>query len=992
VESDQPTLAQLLVTSTQPRNSINVPLNVQKDGTFKASLPEGQYRITANSQPRNANGSLYAVKAFTYGTADLTRDTVSVTTADSASMNLTFGPTSPIAWSKVTGRVTGLDSSFLAANSLVVTLNGSGLVTNWTSAVKPDGSFEFPKVYPGTYTARITPPNPASAGNLNFGLATATINPSGSDITGLEIAVPRQKDIVGKLTLDGRGLMPRFAIPLAPVAGTSSPQAQYMGIDPKPDGSFTISVLEGTRQVGVPNNLPAGYTLKSMTYGTTDVLKNPMKVAMSDTAELRVTLTTPNLAPVHVGGRLTGVDDAIFARGAVTATMRGIGNIASLTTPVRPDRSFEFPEVFPGTYSVRVAGAGIVNSPDVPVAVASSDLTNIEIAVPRQKEITGRVILEGLAPMPRFQFLTPPSAPTAGLVSSSPVSTPVMLINPQTDGTFRLTLTVGTHYTGAAIGLPAGYTIKSFNYGTTDLLKNPLKVGANDTDELLITLTTPARPPVQVRGHVGGLDEATFARGDVNVSMASASYVSPVNTLVMEDGSFEFQDVFPGNYLARAIGPGVRSLSNVSVNVRNTDIQNVEITVPSQKEVTGRVILEGSGPMPRITLLLAPSSDTSTLVLLQNANISPIAAPTGGIITLPDPIPGPIPGPTLIAANGLSIAPLPDGTFRLAIPEGEQRLGSVNGLPPGYTLKELNYGTTDVLKNPLKIAASDNFEIRAVVTTSNPKPVRVSGRVIGLDNASFDRGSVNMTMTSPTYAAPLNAKIQPDGTFEFSEVYPGNFSLRVMGASLSTSSNPMISVANANVDNLEIRVSPLKLIKGHVSIKDGGPYPVLLFLPIAPASTTSTRPEMDGTFQIWLPEGEFRLNNFFALPSGYRVTSFTYGRTDLLKNPLRVSAGDTDEFQLTLESTATPVKVSGRVEGVDLSTLAKSPVRLTMISSVFVQSLTTEVRSDGTFEFTSVFPASYQMHKDGEQQPGRILASINVRNKDITNLIVNFPK
>src|SRR6185369_17270130 len=121
----------------------------------------------------------------------------------------------------------------------------------------------------------------------------------------------------------------------------------------------------------------------------------------------------------------------------------------------------------------------------------------------------------------------------------------------------------------------------------------------------------------------------------------------------------------------------------------------------------------------------------------------------------------------------------------------------------------------------------------------------------------------------------------------------GYFSLRVMGASLSASSNPMISVANANVDNLEIRVSPLKLIKGHVSIKDGGPYPVLLFLPIAPASTTSTRPEMDGTFQIWLPEGEFRLNNFVVLPSGYRVTSFTYGRTDLLKNPLRVSAGDT---------------------------------------------------------------------------------------------------
>jgi len=297
VDAGQATLAQLLVASAPPRNSMSVNLNLRSDGTFKASLPEGQYRISATPQFRNANGSVYAVKAFTYGTTDLTKDSVSVTIADSDSMNLTLGPTSTIAWSKVSGRVTGPDSSFFAANPMTVTLNGTGLVANWTSPVKADGSFEFPRIYPGTYTARIALPGatqyPGSIGNLNFSVATATINLAAADITGLEIAVPRQKDITGKVILEGSGLMPRFMIPLTPLPGASSPQVQYMNINPQPDGSFSVSILEGVRQVGVSSNLPAGYTLKSMTYGTTDVLKNPLKVAISDSAELRVTLTTP---------------------------------------------------------------------------------------------------------------------------------------------------------------------------------------------------------------------------------------------------------------------------------------------------------------------------------------------------------------------------------------------------------------------------------------------------------------------------------------------------------------------------------------------------------------------------------------------------------------------------------------------------------------------------------------------------------------------------
>jgi hypothetical protein len=480
----------------------------------------------------------------------------------------------------VTGRVTGPDSSFFAANPMTATLNGTGLVTNWTSPVRADGSFEFPKVYPGTYTARIDLPgasqNPANIANLNFGLATATINLTGTDISGLDIAVPREKEIAGKLILEGRGLMPRFAIPLNPLPGTSIPQVQYMGISPQPDGSFTVSILEGARQVGVANGLPAGYTLKSMMYGTTDVLKNPLKVAISDTAELRVTLTAPNLAPVRVSGKLTGVDDSTFARGLVVAVMSGT-NIAQLAVPIHADGSFEFPEVFPGMYFVRATGPGILNSPNVPVVVAITDVTNVEIAVPRLKDVTGHLVIEGGGPYPllAIPFVSLPAA-----IGAPGASGTLPTIRPGTDGTFHIGLPVGESRMANFISLPPGYTVKSLTYGSTDLLTNPLKIAVTDALELQISLVNSATP-AKVSGRIEGLDLSTLAKTPVRVTMTSPSFMVPLTVDVRPDGTFEFFKVYPGSYRILAeTGPSQPQRIPASVIVGDKEINDLVVIVP----------------------------------------------------------------------------------------------------------------------------------------------------------------------------------------------------------------------------------------------------------------------------------------------------------------------------------------------------------------------------------------------------------------------------
>jgi hypothetical protein len=163
--------------------------------------------------------------------------------------------------------------------------------------------------------------------------------------------------------------------------------------------------------------------------------------------------------------------------------------------------------------------------------------------------------------------------------------------------------------------------------------------------------------------------------------------------------------------------------------------------------------------------------------------------------------------------------------------------------------------------------------------------------------------------------------------------------------------------------------------------------------PGASGALPTIRPAADGTFHIGLPAGESRISNLLGLPPGYTLKSFSYGSTDLLKNPLKIAATDTLELQISLVNTSIPVKVSGRVEGVDLNALAKTPVRVTMTSPSFMVPLTVDVRADGTFEYSKVYPGSYRiLAETGPSQPQRIPAPVIVGDKVITDLVVTIPK
>jgi hypothetical protein len=68
-----------------------------------------------------------------------------------------------------------------------------------------------------------------------------------------------------------------------------------------------------------------------------------------------------------------------------------------------------------------------------------------------------------------------------------------------------------------------------------------------------------------------------------------------------------------------------------------------------------------------------------------------------------------------------------DGTFKVILPESEHKV-SVN--VPGYSVRTLTYGATDLLRHPLKISSTESQGLH-VTLTPLPNGVPASSAVVG---------------------------------------------------------------------------------------------------------------------------------------------------------------------------------------------------------------------------------------------------------------------
>jgi hypothetical protein len=441
-------------------------INAAGTPSFTLTLAAGEYRMTAIGLPMG-----YSLKSVTIGTVDAVNQTFKIAPGSPTALAITLGVSSPPPWVKVSGHVIG-------GNATNVSLAGTALAETLNAPVGRDGQFEFPMVLPGTYTARSIPAVALAP--------TTSITVGTANVANVEVRIPVTKEISGKITVRGNVPVPRVIFTLA--NGAAAPININQGVvsnatgsvnvptNVGTDGVFKVTLPEGERAISIqPSSLPSGYSVDSFTYGTTDLLKNPMRVARTDTAEIAIAVDATTVKPHNVSGKVTG----LLTTQGVRVVLQG-GNLGTgMESPVSPDGSFAFTGILPGNYSARLSLSGHVVAGSV--SVGNNDVTNFVINYPRLFSIGAHVLVEGDAAdsmnVPPITLVATSS--TGTVASSSPASGPPTPI--------VLTLPNGEHKISVR-NVPAGYTLKSMQYGTIDLQKSTLKIDGPITWEIVVRL------------------------------------------------------------------------------------------------------------------------------------------------------------------------------------------------------------------------------------------------------------------------------------------------------------------------------------------------------------------------------------------------------------------------------------------------------------------------------------------------------------------------
>ena len=175
------------------------------------------------------------------------------------------------------------------------------------------GRIDAPTFYPGSLDAASGTILTVSAGSVLSGIdfvvagtslaPAAPAGPAGrrTSTNKVEVLVPLTVTVEGGGTLPG-GRMP--TIQLIPVAGGKNLEK------PISSKGIAIPVTEVTEEYRVRvDNLPDGYQVKSITFGSTDLTTDTLKASLSELSPMK-----PRIVTYTGQGELQGVIDQIMAR------------------------------------------------------------------------------------------------------------------------------------------------------------------------------------------------------------------------------------------------------------------------------------------------------------------------------------------------------------------------------------------------------------------------------------------------------------------------------------------------------------------------------------------------------------------------------------------------------------------------------------------------------------------------------------------------------
>ena len=256
---------------------------------------------------------------------------------------------------------------------------------------------------------------------------------------------------------------------------------------------------------------------------------------------------------------------------------------------------------------------------------------------------------------------------------------------------------------------------------------------------------------IRVRGRI--ISNGAPPAGPMTATL-SGSKVDEFLEVPVEANGFEFVRVPPGSF-SLSLFPPPPGFQPIGVTVVDKDVSGLDLVLPPTRTVTGRLAMEGGGPLP-VGLLSFTTS------------FNQIAATVGA-----------------------------DGSFKAVVHEA-RHLVEMGGLPVGYRVASVRVGSEDASKG-LVVEKADVSGVVVTLAATRPFP-RVSGRIAGLANRS---GASAVELRGRHLFLPLATPLQADGSFTFPKVLPGLYEVSVPGVA-GFAPRPFV-ITNESVSDLELR-------------------------------------------------------------------------------------------------------------------------------------------------------------------------------------------
>jgi hypothetical protein len=644
-------------------------------------------------------------------------------------------------------------------------------------------------------------------------------------------------------------------------------------------------------------------------------------------------------------------------------------NIPAPPIAIAADGTFEISHVRPGSYSLGVSPA--LGMQPVVVTVANRDVENVQLVVPRLVDVVGSVTADDRS-RPAFSLrLINPTVPLP----------PTSVAN----GTFTTRLPAG-EYRITAQGLPAGYYFKSITAGDSNLIAGSLKVEGNDPVRVAVALGNSTG--VRVGGRVKDLSE------ERRLTLVDPVQLSSVEITTAADGTFEFERVMPGTHLARLTLTSSIGSPFTAVTIPARDVSDLEIVPPGLKGISGRVTVEGDGSLPRFSLLFVRGADSLLVAGPSLSDFPTVGAAVANVRA----------GIAETQILQIDVDALADGTFRIKVPEGTYRVAAVpnnRGIPPGFFLRSITYGSARLFTEDLKVAATDTDQLYVGFGTTAPNPwVKVSGRVVGANSSSGYGGPYKVALRGDTTSS-AETFVDSDGKFEFPRVLQSsNYTASLLPAHDAVPGR-RFTVADKDVADIQIVVPAEREVMIRASVEGGGPPPAFEMSLSHPVSSTNqvpvgvfrvlVKPESDGTFKVRLPNDERRVQ-LAGFPLGYRAKTISYGSIDLKQQTLKISTSDVSEIQITMEiDPSLPMgSLRGRVRGLDPNA---GSTRIILNGLASYSTYEASVSADGSFNFPKIPQGAYAASLTGGVTASRLTPSIlTVRGTELAGVEIQVPQ